>query len=113
MKRYSKAVAEMVASLCVLPAVIGCLLCQAILGTSRAFPGWSQAFSLLPGLTGAYLRRAFYGFIFDQCGQGSWIGFGTVFSHQGCSIGKNAYVGCYCCLGEVTLEDDVLIASHV
>jgi acetyltransferase-like isoleucine patch superfamily enzyme len=47
------------------------------------------------------------------CKAGSWIGFGTAFSHPGCSIGRNAYIGVYCCLGEVTLEDDVLIGSHV
>jgi acetyltransferase-like isoleucine patch superfamily enzyme len=83
------------------------------LGPDRAFPGWSQAVSLVPGLSGAYLRRAFYRLVFRRCGAGAWIGFGTVFSHPNCAVGSNAYIGVYCCLGEVTLEDDVLIGSHV
>jgi acetyltransferase-like isoleucine patch superfamily enzyme len=68
---------------------------------------------LIPGLTGEYVRRAFYRFVFPQCSNGATINFGTVFSHPTCSIGRNAYVGVFCCLGEVTLEDDVLIGSHV
>src|SRR5205085_4997583 len=69
--------------------------------------------SLIPGTAGAYLRRSFYRLVFRRCGSGAWIGFGSVFSHPGCSVGRHAYVGVYCFLGEVTLEDDVLIGSHV
>src|SRR3954452_22531201 len=108
-----KLIAEIVASLAVLPAAMLYYLGRAVAGSGRAFPGWSQLFSLIPGLTGAYLRRAFYRLVFRRCGAGAWIGVGTVFSHPGCSVGRNAYVGVFCCLGEVTLEDDVLIGSHV
>ena len=31
-----------------------------LFGNAKVFPGWSQLFSLLPGLSGVYLRRAFY-----------------------------------------------------
>jgi acetyltransferase-like isoleucine patch superfamily enzyme len=36
-----------------------------------------------------------------------------VFSHATVEIGPNAYVGVYCCIGDVTLEEDVLVGSHV
>src|SRR5436305_2666188 len=113
MKHGLKLLAEACATLAVLPAFVLYQLGRLTLGTGKAFPGWSQALSLVPGLTGAYLRRAFYRLVFRRCAPGSWIGFGTVFSHPGCAIGRNAYVGTYCCLGEVTLDDDVLIGSHV
>jgi virginiamycin A acetyltransferase len=108
-----KFLAETCALVIIFPPVVLFYGSRAIFGANRALPGWSQALSLLPGLTGTYLRRAFYRQVFRRCGSGAWISFGTVFSHPGCSVGRNAYVGVYCCLGEVTLEDDVLIGSHV
>lgn len=113
MKELSKSVADAVTTLFVLPAFAMYLLGKFVFGAERAFPFWSQALSLCPGQIGIYLRRAFYRLAFLRCGPGSSIGFGTIFSHANCAIGKNAYVGVYCCLGEVTLGDNVLIASHV
>jgi acetyltransferase-like isoleucine patch superfamily enzyme len=84
-----------------------------LLGSGRAFPGWSQAMSLFPGLTGQYLRRAFYRWVLPRCGEGSVVSFGTVFSHPTAEIGESAYVGVFCGLGDVTIENDVLIGSHV
>jgi virginiamycin A acetyltransferase len=113
MRSFFKIFADWIAALAVLPAFILYRLGRLILGPDMAFTGWSQAFSLIPGTTGAYMRRAFYRLVFDRCDAGAWIGFGTVFSHAGCAVGRNAYVGVFCCLGEITLEDDVLIGSHV
>src|SRR5262249_56454099 len=56
----SSDLAEGTATLLVLPALLLYLAGRGLLGAQRAFPGWSQAFSLVPGLTGVYLRRAFY-----------------------------------------------------
>lgn len=113
MKQVVKAAIEVLAMLTVLPAVALYCIARLLLGPAKAFPGWSQFFSLCPGLSGAYLRRAFYRLVFDRCAHGVWIGFGTVFSHPKCSVGRNVYMGVFCCVGEVTLEDDVLIGSHV
>jgi acetyltransferase-like isoleucine patch superfamily enzyme len=113
MKSFAKALAEVLATVIVLPAVILYQLGRLVLGPERAFPGWSQAFSLIPGICGVYLRRAFYRLVLRRCGAGSWIGFGTVFSHPTAEVGRNVYVGPYCCLGDVTLEDDVLLGSQI
>jgi len=113
MKSVVKICCETAAILAVLPAFAAYSLGRWALGTERAFPGWSQALSLIPGLCGAYVRRAFYRLVFRRCGSGAWIGFGSIFSHAGCTIGRGVYVGNFCCLGEVTLEDDVLLGSHV
>jgi acetyltransferase-like isoleucine patch superfamily enzyme len=97
----------------VLPAFAAYVMGRLLMGENKAFPGWAQVLSLIPGISGAYLRRAFYSLVFQHCGRGSWIGFGTIFSHPRCFFGRNVYIGCYCCLGEVTLQDDVLIGSNV
>lgn len=113
MKGIIKKLVEGLATLLVLPAVLCYQLTRLCFGAERAFPDWSQAFSLIPGLCGAYLRRAFYRLVIRRCAAGSWIGFGTVFSHSTAEVGRIAYVGLYCCLGDVTLEDDVLLGSQV
>ena len=113
MKRIFKSIADGVATVLVFPAWLGYGIGRMLLGAEKAFAGWSQAVSLLPGVTGVYLRRAFYRGVLARCGSGSWIGFGTVFSHPTASVGTNVYTGVYCCLGDITLEDDVLLGSHV
>ncbi len=113
MKSVGKLLANGLATLLVLPAWLLYWLGSLLAGKERAFPGWSQLFSLLPGTSGVYLRRAFYRLVLPRCGAGSVIGFGTVVSHPSAEIGCDVYVGVYCCLGAITLEDDVLVGSHV
>jgi acetyltransferase-like isoleucine patch superfamily enzyme len=113
MAGFLKSLASVIAWLTALPAAAAYLLAAALIGPERAFPGWSQAISLLPGYSGEYLRRAFYRLVLPQCGAGSVISFGTIFSHPTVAIGANVYVGPFGCLGDVTLEDDVLVGSQV
>ena len=113
MKTILKSVADGVALLLALPAALIYTLGRAALGADRAFPGWSQAFALLPGLSGIYLRRAFYRLALSRCASGCCICFGTIISHATAEIGRDVYVGPFGCLGAVTLEDDVLLGSHV
>jgi acetyltransferase-like isoleucine patch superfamily enzyme len=97
----------------VAPIFLGYLLGRMILGSDRAFPGFSQGMALLPGLSGIYLRRAFYRLVLPRCERGCCLYFGTVISHPTAEIGRNVYVGLFCTIGAVTLEDDVLVSSHV
>lgn len=113
MNTAPKILATALATLLVLPVFVLYRLEVLLLGCDRVFPGWSQAFSLIPGLVGVYLRRAFYRLVLRRCGPDSWLGFGAVFSHAKAEIGGRVYVGQYCCLGDVSLEDDVLLGSHV
>jgi acetyltransferase-like isoleucine patch superfamily enzyme len=108
-----KMIANGLAVLLVLPCVAAFRLGSVLLGPARAFAGWSQGFALIPGLAGVFLRRAFYRLVFPRCSGDAWLGFGTVFSHPTAEVGRGVYVGIYCCLGAVTLEDDVLVSSHV
>jgi virginiamycin A acetyltransferase len=113
MRDALKAVVNALAAAAVLPCVLLWRAGRPVLGPVQAFQGWSQALSLVPGLTGVYLRRAFYRRVFPACGADACIGFGTVFSHPTAAVGRGVYVGVSCCLGDVTLEDDVLLGSHV
>jgi len=113
MRKMLKSAAYFLALAIVLPAYALYALGTALLGAQRVFPGWSQAFSLLPGITGQWLRRAFYYLALARCGDGCAISFGALLTHPGSEIGQHAYVGPYSILGEVILEDDVLVASHV
>ena len=89
---------------------------QRLVGPERSdavFQAYSQALALVPGLTGEYLRRAFYRATLPRCGRDFTVGFGTVFSKQGVEVGERVYVGMGCTLGHVRLEDHVTIGSNV
>jgi acetyltransferase-like isoleucine patch superfamily enzyme len=111
--KLAKSVADSIAMCVVIVPVLGYRLSALVVGRGRAFPGWSQLVSLIPGMTGTYLRRAFYRLILPSCGRDVCISFGTVFSHPTARLGHRVYVGVGCMLGDVTLEDDVLVGSHV
>lgn len=113
MKRALKLAAEVVASLAVAPLWAVYTVLSLAVGKERTFPGFSQFVALWPGTTGVTLRRAFYRYVLAECGADSHVGFGTIISHAGARIGPHVYVGSYCMLGDVTLEADVLVSSHV
>lgn len=113
MKHFAKKLITGLCAVIVLPAVILFHLQAKLAGADRVFAGWSQLFSLLPGLSGIHLRHAFLQATARQCGPDACVSFGTIFSHPGISIGRTVYIGNYCSIGNVTVEDDVLIASHV
>lgn len=113
MKALLKSTLHIVCLLLAMPLASGYWVSRFFLGQGKAFPGWSQFVSLFPGLTGIYLRRAFYTWVLPCVGKDSWISFGTVFSHASAQIGERAYVGVGCMIGDVILEEDVLLGSHV
>lgn len=113
MKNLVKALFNALAILLVIPMYVLFRLAAMGLGRSAAFAGSSQAMSLLPGQVGVYLRRAFYRLTLPVCGEGCVISFGSLFTSPATEIGDMVYVGPYSCLGEVTLEPDILIGSHV
>ncbi len=110
---WFKRIVDLLALAVVFPAFVLYRIAALLLGSAKAFAGWSQTMSLVPGLTGVYVRRAFYRLVLARCGNDACIGFGTLISHPTASIGHKVYVGPFCCLGDVTLEDDVLLGSHV
>lgn len=113
MRVFAKSTLKWCCRLLVLPAVLLYRLHALAAGSERAFCGWSQLFSLIPGLTGVHLRQAFFRSSMRQCGDDVCIAFGTLFSHPEVEIGQTTYIGHFCSIGKVTIDEDVLIASHV
>jgi virginiamycin A acetyltransferase len=113
MREAAKAVARVVATAVVAPALISFFVRRAILGANRALEGSTQTLSLIPGLVGAYLRRAFLERVLASCDRSVTVEFGTIFSQTGARLDANVYIGPRCHLGLVHLERDVLLAAAV
>jgi virginiamycin A acetyltransferase len=108
-----KRIAFLLATVCVVPSLVSFAIRAAILGRDRALHGSSQALSIVPGISGQYLRRAFFCRVLEECHATVTIEFGTLFSQAGSRLGEHVYIGPHCHLGLVHLERDVLIAAGV
>lgn len=105
--------AHAAAWLIVTPSVISWIVRGQLIGRDRALEGSTQAWALVPGLTGQYLRRAFLSRTLESCARTATIEFGTLFSSASATIGERAYVGPRCHLGWVNIERDVLLGAGV
>ena len=113
MRESLKWIAHAAAWLAVTPSVISWAIRARVLGRDRALEGSTQAWALVPGLVGQYLRRAFLSRTLKSCARTATIEFGTLFSSAAATIGERAYVGPRCHLGWVNIERDVLLAAGV
>jgi virginiamycin A acetyltransferase len=114
MREWVKAAARATATLAILPLLASFRIRAALMGHNRALIGSSQLLSLVPGLPGQYLRRAFLARVLrGGCASSAAIEFGTLFSQIDARIDEHVYVGPRCQLGHVHLERDVLLAAGV
>lgn len=108
-----KALARVLATLLVQPLVWSLAARARVIGRDRAFQATSEALSLVPGLPGQYLRRAFLASTSAGCGAEAVVAFGAVFSSPLVKLDANAYVGPHCDIGWAHIERDVLVAAGV
>jgi acetyltransferase-like isoleucine patch superfamily enzyme len=113
MRDAVKAMARGLAWLAVSPSVLSWRLRAVAVGPDRALEASTQAWGIVPGLTGQYLRRAFLSRTLQSCAPDATIEFGTLFSSVKASIGARAYIGPRCHLGWAVIEADVLLAAGV
>ena len=113
MLELMKLSARLLAWIAVTPSVISWMARSRVLGADRALEGSTQAWALVPGLVGQYLRRAFLCRTLVFCAHNATIEFGTLFASASASIGHRAYIGPRCHLGWSLIEDDVLVAAGV
>ncbi len=113
MREALKGLARALAWLAVTPSVLSWRLRSLAIGPDRALEASTQAWAVMPGLSGQYLRRAFLSRTLRACAPDATIEFGTLFSSAKASIGARAYIGPRCHLGWVTIERDVLLAAGV
>src|SRR5437870_5576841 len=107
MRNGLKWLALAIATIAVTPALASFFVRRLLFGADRALEGSTQALSLLAGIAGDYLRRAFLLHAIDRCDRSATIQFGTIFSQAGARLDANVYVGPRCHLGLVHLERDV------
>jgi len=113
LKACLKAAARGAAQLAIAPLLPSLACRKAILGADRALEGSIQWLSLIPGLTGQYIRRAFLAHALDGCHETAVVACGATISRAGTRLDAHAYVGPGCRLGLVHIERDVLIAAGV
>ena len=113
MKEIIQSVERGVATMAVAPSLVSFHVRAALMGKDRAVNGSTQALSLVPGIIGQYLRRAFLQQTLAECASSTAIEFGTLFSQAGTRIEANVYIGPRCHIGLAHIERDVLIAAGV
>lgn len=113
MRNAIKAALHGAAIVAVMPSVISWRLRARIMGPDRALEGSTQAWALVPGLLGQYLRRAFLTRTLSACARTATIEFGTIFSSASATIGDRAYIGPRCHLGWALIGDNALLAAGV
>jgi virginiamycin A acetyltransferase len=96
----------------VAPCAWACALERKLTRGDVAFTFWAQAFALVPGLPGVFLRRAFYRLTLDECARSFFVGFGAIFSHRRVVVGEDAYIGPYAIVGSSKLGRGCLIGSR-
>lgn len=77
-----------------------------------AFEFWAHVFAALPGLPGAFLRRAFYRWTLRRCATSFHVGYGAFFSHPASEIEADVYIGPYAIVGGARLGRGCLIGSR-
>lgn len=113
MKSLFKAVLNAIARVLVWPCAVLCWLeVWFHPGREEWFSIGAQAFSLVPGTPGVYLRRAFYRYTLDYCAADCSIAFGSIFAHRKATVESGVYIGRCTLLGSVILRRKCLIGSR-
>lgn len=113
MRQVLKGAVRGLATLAVLPWLVSFALKRLVIGGDRALVGSTQSLSLVPGLTGQYLRRAFLASTIAHCGPNAVIEFGVLLSKTSARIDDFAYVGPRCHLGLVHVGAHAMLAAGV
>ncbi len=113
MKSVLKFLVKLIARIVIAPLAYPVRWLACVDGRHQIFQTGSQIVSLIPGMTGIYLRREYYKVTLGLRSDGFVIGFGTLLNQRGIEIGNDAYIGPYCNLGICAIEDDVLLGSGV
>jgi acetyltransferase-like isoleucine patch superfamily enzyme len=106
-------VARVAAQIVVGPLALAWWTYHAATGRDTLFASIAQGVSLLPGRTGAYLRRGFYALTLPECADDVHIEFGTLLNYPTTRIGKGVYIGTHCTLGRVSIGEGTMIGSNV
>ena len=103
----------LIAVLVVSPAALTHGLYYRLTGREKLFHTFGQVLALIPGLTGIYLRGAYYYLTIKKCWPDCQFGFGTLVTHVDAEIGRRVRIGHFAEIGSAILEDGVGVSSQV
>jgi acetyltransferase-like isoleucine patch superfamily enzyme len=113
MRKIIKTIVRLLFVVLTIPFVLLFKVQSLITNKDQAMTSWSQFMSLCPGLTGVYLRAAFYSLTLKNTSPDIVIGFATLFSQHDTQIGFGTYIGPQCNIGKCTIAENCLLGSGV
>jgi len=111
--RRFKRLAELVGFVWSLPHLARYALARPMLGEAKAFAAASEHLARIPGMLGVYARRAFYRRTLAAVGRDVYIGYMSLFSKPDARLGDNVFIGRFCTVGQVSLEDEAMVGDGV
>lgn len=108
-----KLIGQWVAGVWALPTLGRFAVMSRLVGEEKAFTGTSESLAQLPGAMGVLVRQVVYRRLCRQVGRDVYFGYGSLLSKRDCVIGDRVYIGRYCTLGQVQLDDEVKLADGV
>jgi acetyltransferase-like isoleucine patch superfamily enzyme len=112
-RRFVKAVIFAVCVVVVSPFIALSWLEKSTLGSEGLFSLFAQLLAPVAGLPGSYLRGAYYFGVLERCAWETRVGYGSIFTHRGGSLGVRASIGAYCVIGHADIGDEVMMGSRV
>lgn len=113
MRQFLKSFLLVIALLLTFPLWLPVRMLRLMNRGDQWFLACGQFLSLVPGVTGVFLRRSYYMMALKNCSRDCFISFGTWFSHWQATIGSEVYIGERCSIGMVDIGKQVLIGSNV
>jgi len=112
MKKAIKQLIFLIFYILVLPAGLSSLLFRKLTGSQSLYHFFAEGLSLVPGLPGIWVRRAFYNQTLKKASWDMVVLFGAFFTKMETIVEKNVRIGGYCTIGLAHLEENVTISSH-
>jgi len=88
-----------------------------VIGFNRSevgiFVTFGQFLSLVPGVIGAFSRRAYYVMTLEDCAKDVGVGFGTWFSKRCVRIAPRVSFGAHCLIGSCSIGEGALFGSNI
>ncbi len=108
-----KQIAKIIAVILSLPSWLCYSVFVSLIGKEKSFNSLSERISRKPGLLGIYQRQFIYKKTLKSVGHDVYFGYMSLFSKTDAIIGNQVYIGRFCTLGHVNLEDNVMLADGV
>ncbi|MFN3168699.1 MAG: acyltransferase [Phycisphaeraceae bacterium] len=96
-----------------LPCLLRYAALRRLLGAQRALSLTSEHAGKRPGLLGVYMRQALYRRLLRSVGGDVHFGYQTLMSKPAATLGDRVYLGRFCTVGWVEIDDDVRVADGV